>query len=104
MRRIKAFLYNNQIDLVISICGSIILISLSLIRRQKIIDILFGVLIIYGVTTIIFNFVKSKNLKYLQYGYPLLYRKAVWINQRINPKSNSRKWINKYIFNRYSKR
>ena len=48
-------------------------------------------MIIYGVTTIIFNFVKSKNLKYLQYGYPLLYRKAVWINQRINPKGNSRK-------------
>lgn len=91
MRRIKAFLYNNQIDLVISIFGSIILILLSLIRHQIIIDILFCVLMIYGVATIILNFIKSKNLKYLQYGCPLLYKKAVWINQRINPKGNSRK-------------
>lgn len=90
MKRIKAFFYNNQVNYIIAIFVCFAILPLKEKNPLTILLILISVLIYY-IANMIMNRKRSKNLKYLHYGYILFCKKYVWINQNVIKKRDMNK-------------
>lgn len=88
MERIKAFFYNNQFNYIIVVALIVVDLICCLFVNDKEILLISVFIALYFFINLFFNKIRSHNSKYFRYGYPLFYKKVVWINQRMHLKKD----------------
>lgn len=83
MKRIKAFFYNNPINYIIALV-LLIICAVGDLFIEKNFKTLGLIICLYFFINVVVNIIRSRNLKYFRYGYPLFYKKIVWINQHVS--------------------